>query len=76
MDPNLKALRTIEIEGMTGDVCIAKVRTALAGVRGVTTESVGLGSASIWADEPGCKAACDAINSSGFTAHEASPSQA
>ncbi len=61
--------KTLEIDGMTGDVCVKKVTDALKGVRGVTTDSVSVGEATIKADDAGCKAACAAIKTAGYTAH-------
>lgn len=64
--------RTLKIDGMTGDACIAKVTGALKGVAGVTTHSVKVGSASIGADQNGCTAACAAIDGAGFKARAGS----
>lgn len=54
---------------MTGDACVQKVKGALKGVAGVTTQSVKVGAATIGADPAGCTAACNAINGAGFKAH-------
>lgn len=62
--------RTLQIDGMTGDVCVQKVTSALKGVPGVETQSVKVGSASIGADQAGCDAACAAIGTAGFKARE------
>ncbi len=61
--------RTLKIDGMTGDVCIQKVKTALQGVAGVTTESVRVGSATIkCATDAQCDAACAAVSAAGYKA--------
>jgi copper chaperone CopZ len=62
--------RTLEIKGMTGDSCVQKVTGALKGVKGVFTKSVNVGTATIGADKSACEAACQAIGTAGFTAHE------
>ncbi len=61
--------RTINIDGMTGDACVKKVTTALAGVENIKTDSVKVGAATIHADDDGCTAACGAIDSAGYTSH-------
>jgi copper chaperone CopZ len=63
--------RSIKIEGMTGDVCVNKVTWALKGVKGVTTEAVTVGSATVTTDQAGCEAACAAINDAGYKSQEA-----
>lgn len=66
---NSTKTRTLKIDGMKGDMCVGKVKTALGSVEGVKTKSVTLGSAVIECDEPTqSKAACDAIKNAGFTA--------
>ena len=60
----------LAIEGMTGDACVQKVTKALKNVPGVTTDSVEVGSATISADDNGCKAACAAIDAAGYKVHE------
>ncbi len=66
--------RTIQIEGMMGDVCVRKVTDALTAVPDVVTRSVRVGSAEIVADDKGCTAACAAINGAGFKAQSPSES--
>ena len=62
-------LHTISIEGMTGDVCVQKVKAALAGTPGVTAESVEVGCATIsCAKTEQCMAACAAISAAGYKA--------
>lgn len=58
--------QTIQIDGMTSDACIQKVRSALVGVSGVTTDSVKIGTAHIRADKAGSDAARAAIGAAGF----------
>jgi len=60
------APRTLEIDGMTGDACVQKVKTALGTVSGVTTNSVQVGSAAITCDQPQCEAASAAVTSAGY----------
>ncbi len=69
------ANNTLSINGMTGDACVEKVKTALKGCPGVTTQSVNVGSATINADPAGCTAACAAIKSAGFEAKQTFASQ-
>ncbi len=66
--------RTIQIEGMMGDVCVRKVTDALRAVADVVTKSVRVGSAEIVADDKGCAAACAAINDAGFKSQTPSES--
>jgi len=61
--------KTLEIDGMTGDVCVKKVTDALKGVKGVTIDSVSVGEATIKADDVACKAACAAIKTAGYEAN-------
>ncbi len=64
--------RTLTIDGMTGDACVQKVRTALNGVAGVATESVKVGSCTILCAQPAqCDAACAAIEAAGYHAVDA-----
>lgn len=63
--------RTLEISGMTGDVCVQKVTAALREVRGVSIQSVKVGRAVISADQAGCVASCVATGSAGYTARAA-----
>lgn len=70
MEPATLTTRTLNIDGMSGDACVNKVTGALKDVQGVTTQSVKVGSAVIGADNHGCTAACNAIGSAGFKAHE------
>ncbi len=63
--------RTLKIDGMSGDTCIQKVKTALKGVSGVTTDSVKVGSATIHTEKPDqCQAACTAVTNAGYKARE------
>jgi hypothetical protein len=62
--------KTLEIDGMKGDLCVHKVTGALNGVRSVVTQSVTVGEATIEADEAGCSLACAAIKSAGYPAGE------
>jgi|GEM_PF-6392108 len=57
---------TVAIDGMSGDACVQKVKSALSGIEGVTTNSVRVGEAKITATEAGCDAACDAIAGAGY----------
>jgi len=60
------APRTLKIDGMTGDACVQKVKTALGTVSGVTTDSVQVGSASITCEQSQCEAASAAVNTAGY----------
>lgn len=60
------APRTLKIDGMTGDACVQKVKTALGNVSGVTTNSVQVGSAAITCDQSQCEAASAAVNTAGY----------
>jgi hypothetical protein len=71
MTTSAVSTHTLEISGMTGDMCVNKVLAALRGVHGVMTKSVKVGSASISAVSPGIAAAIAAIGTAGFKAHEA-----
>ena len=62
--------RNIQIEGMSGEACCQKVKTALNGGRDLTTQSVKVGSAAITADQAGSDAACSAIGTAGYKARE------
>lgn len=67
--------RTLKIDGMSGDTCIQKVKTALKGVAGITTDSVKVGSATIRSEKTGqCEAACTAVTNAGYKAHETADS--
>lgn len=66
MDGNKKSDMTIAIDGMSGDACVQKVKTALNGIDGVTTQSVRVGEAKISATDAGCDSACDAISGAGY----------
>jgi copper chaperone CopZ len=70
MESATMTTRNLQIDGMTGDVCVSKVRGALKGVPDVTTQDVKVGSATIGADQIGCNAACAAIDTAGFKARE------
>jgi copper chaperone CopZ len=72
MEAATMTTRILEIDGMTGDDCVNKVRGALKGVRDVSTQNVKVGSATIGADQTGCNAACSAIGAAGFKARETS----
>ena len=63
--------RTLEIDGMRGEICVKNVTAALKGVHDVTTQSVKVGGATIKADQAGCKAACAAVDRAGYPASEA-----
>lgn len=63
-----KTVRTLKIEGMTGDPSIKKVTNTLNDVDGITTKSVKSGIATISADQKGCDAACKALKNAGFKA--------
>lgn len=64
--------RSIEIDGMNGDVCIKRVNAALRQVNGVSVQSVDVGTAVLDCDdEKAYEAACDAINNAGYDAHAA-----
>lgn len=66
-----RATRTLRIDGMHDEGCEQKVRAALEGVAGVTTESVRVGAATIRGDDRAAIArACAAINGAGFRAWE------
>lgn len=62
--------RTLAIDGMSGDGCVTKVKSALKAVPAITTESVSVGAAVIGADQRGCDAACTAISAAGYRATE------
>lgn len=62
--------RTLEIDGMTGDVCVKKVTDALKAIPGVETQSVKVGAATIKCDKTACDAACAGIKAAGYTSHE------
>lgn len=70
MESTTPSNRTLEIDGMHGEACVQKVTSALKGVRGVTTQSVQVGSANITADETACSAACGAVGASGYKVRE------
>ncbi|MCX5688272.1 MAG: heavy metal-associated domain-containing protein [Planctomycetota bacterium] len=76
MNESNNATRTLEIDGMSGDVCVKKVTDALKAVPNVKTESVKVGSAVISADQHGCSAACSGIDAAGFHARESAASKA
>jgi len=72
METNKNSSHTLEIDGMNGDACIKKVTDSLKGLDGVTTQGVELGSATITANDAGCKSACEAIGRAGYKTHESS----
>jgi len=71
MQTATQSVHTLKIDGMNGDTCIKKVTHALKEVKGITTKSVKVGSATIDANEEGCKSACTAISAVGFKTREA-----
>ncbi len=75
METTTQTTRMLDIDGMTGDACVDKVSGALKGVKDVTTKSVKVGSATIGADQAGCKAACAAIDTAGYPARERNSGQ-
>lgn len=70
MDTPSTNVRELQIDGMSGDACVKKVTEALKPINGVTTQAVKVGSATINANDQGCKAACGAIGAAGYKAHE------
>jgi copper chaperone CopZ len=76
MNESNSTSRTLEIDGMSGDVCVKKVTDALKAVPDVKTTSVKVGSAVIVADQHGCSAACSGIDAAGFHARETAASKA
>lgn len=76
MDVKTKCAKTLSIDGMKGDECVKKVSGALEEVPDVSTKSVSVGAATIWADEAGCTAACGAVKQAGYKAKEAPASVA
>jgi copper chaperone CopZ len=74
-DNNQTKSRTIKVDGMTGDVCVQKVSSALKDVEGVTTKSVTVGSVTIEADRDGYAAACTAIKDAGFKVEDSGLNQ-
>jgi copper chaperone CopZ len=63
--------RHLQIDGMTGDACVQKVTTALNSVKGVTTKSVQVGSATITCDDLSkCAGAIGALGAAGFKSRE------
>lgn len=75
MNDSNNTSRTLEIDGMSGDVCVKKVTDALKAVPDVTTSSVKVGSAVIVADQHGCSAACSGIDAAGYRARESAASK-
>lgn len=67
--------RNLQIDNMTGDVCVQKVTEALKGVSGVTNQSVKVGHAAITANQSACDAACIAIGAAGYPARELAPGE-
>lgn len=70
MNPATQNSTQLEIDGMTGEKCVGEVRAALKAVPNVTTQSVGVGTATIAADPAGCAAACGALGAAGYKARE------
>lgn len=67
--------RNLEIEGMSGETCVKKVKSALAGISGATVQNVKVGAATITADQDTCDSACAAVDAAGYKCHESgSPS--
>lgn len=67
--------RNLEIEGMSGETCVKKVKSALAGISGATVQNVKVGAATITADQETCDSACAAVDAAGYKCHESgSPS--
>jgi copper chaperone CopZ len=62
--------RTVAIDGMVDSACVQTVKSVLSAVQGVSTVSVALGTATIYADPQGSDAACRAIDNAGYQAHE------
>ena len=62
--------RTLQIDGMTGDVCVQHVTDAIQSVPGVRIQSVTVGAATIECDQAACNAVCTAIDGKGFMARE------
>lgn len=62
--------RNLQIDNMTGDTCVQKVKGALKSVHGVTTQSVEVGHAAITANQSACDAACIAIGTAGYPTRE------
>ena len=73
MDPKTKATKTLAIDGMSGDECVKKVSSAIGAVPDVSAKSVTVGAATIWADDAGCTAACNAVKTAGYKAKEQAP---
>lgn len=71
MTTTLTDTHTLDISGMTGDVCIQKVTAALRAVPGITPQSVKVGSATITSDSQAkTDSAIAAVVSAGFKATE------
>ena len=69
MESTTTSVKTIAIEGMTGDACCQKVKKALGNISGLKTESVKVGSATVHCENQGqFDQAATAINGAGFTA--------
>lgn len=62
--------RALDIDGMSGEACVQKVKGALNGVHGVTSQTVKVGSASFSADASAYNAARTAIGVAGFKSRE------
>lgn len=71
MQTATQSTHTLKIDGMNGDTCIKKVTHALKEVKGITTKSVKVGSATIDANDEDCKSACTAVSAVGFKTREA-----
>lgn len=64
-------MKTIQIDGMKGDLCVKEVDKALRELDGVEVKSVSVGSAVVeCASTAACDACCEAIDDAGYTAHE------
>ena len=66
MEESKISTRTLTIDGMTGDACIAKVTAALKTVPEITDQNVKVGSASFSCDGSHCTQARAAIEKAGF----------
>ncbi len=63
-------VHNLDIEGMTGEVCIKEVTGALTGVPGVSIQNVKVGTAAITCDQDACTAACAAVETAGYKCRE------
>jgi len=70
-----KSVRTLTIDGMSGNACVDKVSAALKTTPEVSVRSVKNGSAVLETDQAGCDAACKAIGTAGYKAHESTATE-